>query len=246
METAAVNGMNIANCSWSFEATTTDAEDSPFYTCMQILKNIGVLVIAAAGNDNLDLDVSHPLAQKKYPASYDLDNILTATTYDCFGQLAGYSNYGINHVDIALPGNKIPGVADINQLGWLSGTSQSAAILTGIAANLGTYQQQFDYQEIICAIMNSANYHPVIDQFVKSDGLINADEALTLLGNCTHTTNPPTRRSSLPSTNSIYPNPANSIINLNLYSDTANNISCLLYTSPSPRDATLSRMPSSA
>ena len=28
--------------------------------------------------------------------------------------------------------------------------------------------------------------------------------------------------------------------------DTTNKISCLLYTSPSPRDATLSRMPSSA
>ena len=41
------------------------------------------------------------------------------------------------------------------------------------------------------------------------------------------------------------PKNANALANSNPF-DFMNNNSCLLYTSPSPRDATLSRMPSSA
>ena len=37
-----------------------------------------------------------------------------------------------------------------------------------------------------------------------------------------------------------------SVIQANVWNDSANISACLLYTSPSPRDATLSRMPSSA
>ena len=44
----------------------------------------------------------------------------------------------------------------------------------------------------------------------------------------------------------IYSHVFNGTEFLNFYTETALIIICLLYTSPSPRDATLSRMPSSA
>ena len=59
----------------------------------------GIAFICAAGNDGTDNDTI-PF----YPAAYDLPNIIAVTATDINDQLASFSNYGANSVDIAAPG----------------------------------------------------------------------------------------------------------------------------------------------
>ena len=61
--------------------------------------NQGIAFICAAGNDGTDND-----ATPFYPAAYDLPNIIAVAASDADDQLAGFSNYGANSVDIAAPG----------------------------------------------------------------------------------------------------------------------------------------------
>jgi subtilisin family serine protease len=59
----------------------------------------GIAFICAAGNDGTDNDTA-PF----YPAAYDLANIIAVAATDTDDQLADFSNYGVNSVDIAAPG----------------------------------------------------------------------------------------------------------------------------------------------
>lgn len=70
------------------------------YDAINVAKNAGVLVIAAAWNSGTNNDWVSPF----YPASYDLDNIISVASVWWNDQLASYSNYWANTVDIAAPG----------------------------------------------------------------------------------------------------------------------------------------------
>jgi subtilisin family serine protease len=61
--------------------------------------NLGIAFVCAAGNDGADNDTA-PF----YPAAYDLPNIIAVAASDANDQLASFSNYGANSVDIAAPG----------------------------------------------------------------------------------------------------------------------------------------------
>jgi subtilisin family serine protease len=82
------------NNSWGGSANSTLLRNA-----IALHRNKGILFVAAAGNDGVDTDQS-----PHYPSSYDLDNIISVAAIDSIGQLAFFSNYGRNSVDIAAPG----------------------------------------------------------------------------------------------------------------------------------------------
>jgi subtilisin family serine protease len=59
----------------------------------------GIAFVCAAGNEGTDND-----ATPFYPAGYDLPNIIAVAATDSSDQLASFSNYGANGVDMAAPG----------------------------------------------------------------------------------------------------------------------------------------------
>ena len=61
-----------------------------------------ILHLAAAHNFNENIDVT-----PQYPASFDLDNIISVAATDWNDQLADFSNYGATSVDLAAPGVQI-------------------------------------------------------------------------------------------------------------------------------------------
>jgi hypothetical protein len=115
---AANNGANIINLSLG----STGA--SPFLEpLIQQLHQNGDLVIAAAGNDGSP--------ELYYPAAYP--GVIAVTAAARPGQLAGYANYG-PFVDLIAPGS---GVVYYNNSAYLvSGTSASAAFISGLAAGI--------------------------------------------------------------------------------------------------------------
>ena len=98
-------------------------------------KKKGIIVIAAAGNERQNADI-----HAYYPASYDLDNIISVAALTPTQKLVDSSNYGIKKIDVAAPGQNIFSTLPKGQYGYMTGTSQATAFVTGVAAlALSTY-----------------------------------------------------------------------------------------------------------
>lgn len=77
--------------------------------------NAGIIVVAAAGNGGDDEIGDNNDQTPEYPASYDLPNIISVAATDGNDQLADFSNYGADSVDIAAPGTEIESTASTGQ-----------------------------------------------------------------------------------------------------------------------------------
>jgi subtilisin family serine protease len=98
---------------------------------LQEAEKQGILFVAAAGNDGIDTNqIGY------YPASYHLNNILSVAALDDQKKLLGSSNFGSQSVDLAAPGKKIFSSLPGGQYGYMSGTSQATAWVSGLAAKL--------------------------------------------------------------------------------------------------------------
>ncbi len=95
---AVANGAKVINASWG----AAGAEDTLVRGAIQSAGAAGVVFVAAAGNSGWNNDVI-PF----YPAGYDLDNIIAVAASDQNDDLASFSNYGANGVDVAAPGVNI-------------------------------------------------------------------------------------------------------------------------------------------
>lgn len=91
----------------------------------------GILFVAAAGNEGRNTDESG-----YFPAGYRLSNMISVAALDTQKTLLASSNYGVRSVDIAAPGKHIYSSLPGGHYGFMSGTSQATAWVTGLAANL--------------------------------------------------------------------------------------------------------------
>ncbi|MDG0817588.1 S8 family peptidase [Bdellovibrio svalbardensis] len=103
----------------------------------------GILFVAAAGNGGLNTDTFG-----YYPASYKVSNIISVAAMDSQKRLIASSNYGSSSVDIAAPGKRILSSLPGGQYGYMTGTSQATAWVTGLAANLMLQKKTYVPEEI--------------------------------------------------------------------------------------------------
>ena len=133
-----------------------------------------VLVVAAAANDRKNVPT--------YPCSYE--GVLCVGAITNTGQMAIYSNYG-GIVDLLAPGDGIISTypkADesqylrINGYEMLSGTSQAAPMISGIAAALKSINPNIGLNEIKARLFASASAPPAPG--VSLYGLVNMKRAI--------------------------------------------------------------------
>lgn len=84
----------------------------------------GVVVVAAAGNDGY--------GQLAIPAAYD--GVVSVGSVDANNRQAYFSNAGAG-LDLAAPGVDVVSAWDTNKIAFVSGTSQSSALVAGAAAS---------------------------------------------------------------------------------------------------------------
>lgn len=100
------------------------------HAALKLAGEKGILVVAAAGNEGADSGLL-----PYYPASYPLANILSVTAHGANRNILKTSNYGAASVDISAPGEKILSALPGGATGFMTGTSQATAFVSGIAAH---------------------------------------------------------------------------------------------------------------
>ncbi len=121
---AVKNGARVISNSWGGPTYSRTLEEAIMYAYEH-----NVSVVAAAGNSTNDND-THPT----FPASYQVPQIISVAATTDTDNLATFSNYGIESVDLGAPGVKILSTYPSNKYTYLSGTSMATPFVAGVAA----------------------------------------------------------------------------------------------------------------
>jgi subtilisin family serine protease len=169
LDYARTNGARIINASWGFTNSLA------LSNAMISLRNAGIIVVAACGNNSTNIDLS-----PTYPASYQLDNIVTVASTSPSDVLSAFSNYGATNVDLAAPGEQIyttfPATDSYYYTG--SGTSFSAPYVSGACALLMAQYPADSYQQIISRLLSSTDPLPSLAGKCRTGGRLNLRKAL--------------------------------------------------------------------
>jgi subtilisin family serine protease len=162
------NGAKILSNSWGGGGFTQTLKDA-----IEETRKADQVFVAAAGNDGADNDKT-----PTYPASYQVDNIIAVAAVDNRGDLAYFSNFGVNSVHIAAPGvnilSTVPKGFDI-----YSGTSMATPHVAGVAALVSSANPNFTYAEIKKRILDSARPLNTLRGQIATGGMLDAYYALT-------------------------------------------------------------------
>jgi len=137
----------------------------------------GILIISAAGNESSDIDRKNTAY---YPASYRLPNIISVSAHDQNKNILPSSNFGKKSVDILAPGKRIPSSLPNNRSGYLTGTSQATAFVTGVTAIIKYRFPKLSLRQIKAIINQSAKKSISLKNKCLSGGLLDANAAIRL------------------------------------------------------------------
>jgi subtilisin family serine protease len=170
--------------------------DSPdHYVKDFITQNRNVLFMFAAGNCNPDLaspcNCSYSVNRnmddtnthcKAFPASYDVNNIISVASSDQNDNLAYHSNYGAISVDLTAPGTNITTTIPIRNGIYYhvsDGTSPATAAVSGVAALIKSINPSASPTTIKNAILQNVDQRSSLSGLVLSGGRLNANRALS-------------------------------------------------------------------
>ena len=178
------NGAKVINASWG-----ANFYSQSLYDAIKDAGDAGLLLVAAAGNDyGSDNDVN-PI----YPASFDLDNIISVMATDPNDEMSDFSNFGATSVDVAEPGSEILSTSPTFQtfamlvfnVGMnyetLSGTSMAAPHVSGACALVWAKYPTLAHQAVKGILLKTVDPTLSSPRLNLSGGRINLYSALTLI-----------------------------------------------------------------
>ena len=165
---AIYKGAGIINLSWGYYS---DRPDATLKAVIETAKQKGILVVTSAGNDGLDTDICNhwPSSFSRYEKFKHV--ISVAALNSDLTDLAEFSNYGENSVQIAAPGTNVRSTFPMTagEIGCkaLSGTSMAAPFVTRYAAILKIQNPDFSFEDLRTEIFSNLTPLPGITKFPK-------------------------------------------------------------------------------
>lgn len=164
------------------------------YMAIKKAESKGVLFVSAAGNERQNTDLTENFY---YPSAYGLPNIISVAAIDINNNLLPSSNWGATKVDVAAPGENIFSTLPGNNYGYMSGTSQATAFVSGLAALLLAENPKLSASELKALIRETVDAVPQLKGKISTGGKINAYAALNMLKELKKKKNPPAAGSLL-------------------------------------------------
>lgn len=172
IEFARTNGASIINMSLSGTNFSVSLSNAIFGA-----RQAGIIVVASAGNSPVDLDVL-----PRYPACYEIDNIISVAASTRADALWTSSGYGATNVDLVAPGHQITSTfafGNSQYLGPLSGTSYAAAYVSGACALVRAKYPTESPQQIVARLLNGVDILPALAGKCVTSGRLNLRKALS-------------------------------------------------------------------
>jgi subtilisin family serine protease len=166
-------GVNVRVINASWYADTAEFPTA-LYEAVKAARDNNIVFVVAAGNNAQDID-----ATAAYPASFDLENVITVAALDHNDNLASFSNYGATRVHVAAPGVNIYSTMPGGSYTYKNGTSMAAPHVTGLVALMAAQYPQYTYQQIRSKILSTVDTLPNLQGRVLTAGRINAWKALS-------------------------------------------------------------------
>jgi subtilisin family serine protease len=165
---AVKNGASVINASWS-----SSAYSQALYDAIARARAAGVLVVAASGNDSVNID-----KVGRYPAAFTLDNIVSVAASTGTDGFASFSDYGLKNVDIAAPGTSIYSTRTGGSYATIGGTSMATPLVSAVAALIKARHPSFNYRKIATALFTGVDKISSMKSKIRFGGRLNAYKAL--------------------------------------------------------------------
>ena len=188
---AVANGARLSNNSWGGAGTSQALSNA-----IDRARQANHIFVAAAGNNSSNNDVT-----PNYPANLPIDNIVAVAAIDHNGNIADFSNRGVQTVDIGAPGVNILSCLPGGGYQYLDGTSMATPHVTGALSLLLDKYPALTYKQAIDMLYSSATISPKLQAVVGGGGrylnveaLINAplpDPSITASGSQSGTVTAP-------------------------------------------------------
>lgn len=149
----------------------------------------GVIFVAAAGNNSSNNDY-----RPQYPASYDLNNVVSVASHDRDGELSRFSNFGAGTVDLSAPGGSIWSTSFVKRIStegavpatnpadssyeYLSGTSMAAPHVSGVLALLKAEFPAENVNQLLNRLYASVKPNAATAGKVRFGGILSLSNAM--------------------------------------------------------------------
>jgi beta propeller repeat protein len=163
--------INLTNNSWG-----GGGYDQGLYDAIAAAGQAGQLFIAAAGNGYGNDNDTNPF----YPATYNLDNVISVAATNHNDQLAYFSNIGATTVDLAAPGENVLSTVPGGYAVY-SGTSMATPHVAGVASLFWSEDPSLSTQEVQELLLKVDPLAALAGKVV-ANGRLNAFNALSELG----------------------------------------------------------------
>ncbi len=163
-------GAKVLNNSWGgggFSQALLDA--------IHATRDANMIFVAAAGNNASDND-----SFAFYPANYNSENLVTVAATDRNDQLAGFSNWGANTVELGAPGVDTWSCNNTSDSSYryASGTSMATPHTAGVIALLWAQYPTASYSDIITRLLRGVDYIESLGDRTITGGRLNLHRSI--------------------------------------------------------------------
>lgn len=157
---AVANGARISNNSWGGRGSSQALSNA-----IDRARQANHIFVAAAGNSYSNNDLV-----PNYPSNYKIDNIVAVAAVDHNGDIADFSNRGVQTVDIGAPGVDILSCMPGGGYQYLSGTSMATPHVAGALSLLLDKYPALTYKQAIDMLYSSATISSKLQAVVGGGG----------------------------------------------------------------------------